>query len=805
MGKYEFYPLDFDYDRNGTIIVMGKTTNNERIIILDSSVKQYFYVFPKNSAKKLSEELSNIRIMGEDRIVKFFKTEVVKKKFYDHDVEVVKCYAENFRDYDILNDKIKELGLEKKEIDIKHIKRYLTEKGIDPLVLSEVEGEVVEENDLGVLIKGEISQKDSEFLKNPRILAFDIEVYGDFSGYQKYKQDPVIMIAFKGEDFRKVITWKKFESKDYVEFVKDEQELIWKFIEVIKEYNPDYITGFFTDGFDFPYLKLMAEEFGIKLNLGIDDSLISIKKEKRGLSSARIKGIPHLDMYRFISRIMGGGLRIDTFNLNAVSEEILGEKKIDFDLDDISEVWDRGDLNKLAEYNLKDADLTYSLCKKIVPNMNEISKLVGMPIYNVCRATYGSLVENYLIKKAKEFNEIIPNRPKYRDIIERHGETYRAASVIEPKPNIYENIVVIDFSGFWPSILASKNISPATLNNTTGYKTSEIILRERKKRYYFSKNKSFIPEVVKELINSRRIVKNKLKKDKRNVVLGAKSYAIKTVTNSIYGYLGFFGSRYRSLECSASITAFGRDYISKLIKDGERYGLSPIYSDTDSCFFEMNQKTRVEIEDFVQNYNKGLPELMELDIEDYYSRGIFVGKKSGGKGAKKKYALIDDKDEVKIIGFETVRGDWSLIARETQKKVIEIILKEDSFEKAIKYVRKVIEDVKNNRVGITKMIIKTQLKMNLEDYKQIGPHVKVARRMRDLGVNIGEGSVIKYVITEGKGLIGDRAKLLKEAKNYDKDYYINNQVIPCVEKIFEIRNIHKEDLLSKDQSRLREF
>ena len=805
MDKYEFYPLDFDYTRDGTIQIMGKTINNERIIVLDDSVKQFFYVFPKGHAEKLSEELSNIRIRKDDGIIKFFKTEVIKKKFYDEDVEVVKCYAESFKDYDVLLDKIKELGLEKKESDIKHIKRYLTEKSISPLILSEVSGEVIEDHSNGIVIKGEVKQKDSEFLKNPKILAFDIEVYGDFSGHQKHKQDPIIMISFRGEDFRKVITWKKFDAKDYVEFVNDESELIWKFIEVIKKYDPDYITGFFSDGFDFPYLKLRADELGIKLNLGIDDSLIAIRKENRGFSSARIKGIPHLDMYRFISRIMGGGLRIDTFNLNTVANEILGDKKIEFDLDNINEMWDSGDLNKLAEYNLKDSDLAYLLCKKIIPNMNEISKFVGMPIYNVCRATYGGLVENYLIKKGKEFNEIIPNRPKYNDIVERHGETYRAASVIEPKPDLYEDIVVIDFSGFWPSILASKNISPATLNDKNGYKTPEIEIRGKIRSYYFKKNNSFIPEVVKELIKQRRALKNRIKKDKKDIVLKAKSYAVKTVTNSIYGYLGFFGSRYHSLECSASITAFGREYIDKLIKDGERYGLKIIYSDTDSAFFEMHKKEKSDIEKFVESYNKKLPELMELDVEDYYLRGIFVGKKGEGKGAKKKYALIDDSGEIKIIGFETVRGDWSIIAKETQRKVIELILRENSFEKALNYVWKVIDDIKNNKIDINKMVMKTQLKMNLEDYKQIGPHVSVARRMKELGVNIGGGSVIKYVIAEGNGLIRDRARLLKEAKNYDKDYYIKNQIIPSVEKIFEIRKIHREDLLNKDQSRLGEF
>jgi len=77
---------------------------------------------------------------------------------------------------------------------------------------------------------------------------------------------------------------------------------------------------------------------------------------------------------------------------------------------------------------------------------------------------------------------------------------------------------------------------------------------------------------------------------------------------------------------------------------------------------------------------------MELGLENFYPRGIFVSKKSDeSKGAKKKYALIDENNNIKITGFETVRRDWSKLARETQKKILKIILEEDNPRKAFDY------------------------------------------------------------------------------------------------------------------------
>ncbi|MBS3135178.1 hypothetical protein J4406_02315 [Candidatus Woesearchaeota archaeon] len=799
MAKKEFYPMDFDYDNEGNILIYGKTTSNEKILIIDDSVKPYFYVLENGNKAK---EIENIRIKEENKIYRVSKTEIVNKRYYDKEIKAVKVYVDHHRDINHIRKKLRDSDLA--ETDIRYIKRYLTEKRIDPLVLSEAEGEIIEDTDEGISIQGEVKQKSSEFLKNPRILAFDIEVYGDFSGHQKHKQDPIIMISFKGEEFNKVITWKKINAP-YVETVKNEKELLEKFVEVIQKYNPDYITGYFTDGFDFPYIKLRADELDVKMDLGIDKSLLIIKKEKTGFTSAKIKGIPHLDMYRFVSRIMGGGLRIDTFNLNTVAREILGEKKLDFDLGDISEVWDSGDIKELAEYNLRDSDLAYKLCRELLPNLNELSKLVGMPIYDVCRATYGSLVENYLIKKAKDYNEIIPNRPKYDAITERRNETYEGAFVMEPKPGFYDKIVVYDFKSIYPSIIVTKNISPSSLNSSKGNKTPEVEIKGKKRHYYFDTKETFIPKVVKELILKRNDIKKQLK-EKKDSALSGRSYALKTVANAIYGYLGFFGSRYHSMECAASITAWARYYIQDVIKKAQKEKFEVIYSDTDSIAIFMNKKTKKESLDFLEKVNKNLPGIMELELENFYDYGLFVSKKGEeSSGAKKKYALIDSKGEIKIIGFETVRGDWSLIARETQKKVIEIILKENSFEKALNYARKVIKELNEGRVDMKKLIIRNQLKMDLEKYKQIGPHVAVAKQMRERGVNIREGSMINYIVCSGKGLIRDRSKIPKEARDYDKDYYINNQVIPCVEKIFEIKRYTKQDLLSKEQSKLGDF
>ena len=67
--------------------------------------------------------------------------------------------------------------------------------------------------------------------------------------------------------------------------------------------------------------------------------------------------------------------------------------------------------------------------------------------------------------------------------------------------------------------------------------------------------------------------------------------------------------------------------------------------------------------------------------------------------------------------------------------------------------------------------------------------------MKEKGMKIGPGSMIHYIIIAGEKRIRDKAMLPEEVKegDYDPDYYINNQIIPAVESIFNVLG-YKDEL-----------
>jgi len=243
------------------------------------------------------------------------------------------------------------------------------------------------------------------------------------------------------------------------------------------------------------------------------------------------------------------------------------------------------------------------------------------------------------------------------------------------------------------------------------------------------------------------------------------------------------------------------------MKKAEEKGFKLVYGDTDSLMFVLGEKDKKDALDFMKKVNSSLPEFMELEYEGFYPRSLFVPVKGGRYGAKKKYALFDG-EKVKVVGFEAVRRNWSLVAKETQDRVLRIILKENDEEKALAYVRKVVDKLRKGEVGLDKLVIKTQLTKPIEAYESIGPHVAVAKRMLEKGYEVVPGMIVQFVVGKGKGLVRERAKMVEEIEegDYDVSYYVKNQLIPAVNSIFSVLGYEEEDIFKeKEQKGLGEF
>lgn len=755
----KFTLTDIDYDTN--IKLYGETDTGERVVIQDKEFKPFFY------AKGLKEEE-----IKKIKIGLYEVTSTLKEK------DKTRVTINTTEGVPIISEAIISQGGQVIEKDIPFTQRYLITKGLKIL-----EG-VNSEN---------LTKTETKWA--PRVLALDIETTNK-KGTPDTKEDEILMISlWSNYEIKKVLITKETKEKNTQSF-KTEKEMLQELNKIILETKPNIIVTYNGDMFDWPFIRDRMNTYKINRPYGYDGSNMTIIKKETS-ASARIKGLAHIDLYVFISKLLSAQLKTSSLDLNSVANELIGEGKKEIDWDKFYKDYNKGNLKKIIEYSLNDARITYELFNKLKDIIIELSRLVNEPMYETSRSSYSSLVENYLINRAGEFNEEIPHRPASEDVMIRTRTSFTGGYVHEPKAGIYENIAVLDFRSLYPSIIVSYNIGPSSLNK------KGIKVNVESKTYEFSQEPlGFIPLVVKDLVETRAKIKKELKNNK-NPILEARSNAIKTITNALYGYLSYPRSRWYCFECAESITALGRKHVKEVIDFAEESGFNVCYGDTDSAFLTLGKKSKEELNDFLKEVNKKLPGIMELELEHVCPRGLFIAGKKGEKGVKKRYALIDEKEKLIIKGFEFVRGDWSNISRETQYKVFIALLKENSKEKAINTVKEMINALRNNTVPLKDLLIREQITMNLKDYKAIGPHVAVAKRLSDKGIIITPGTIISYIVTEGKGLIREKSKTIEEVEKDklkpDAEYYIHHQVIPTVDRILDLLEVKEDDLSSKNK------
>ncbi len=767
------FPIDVDYtvvDGKPIVRIFGLSSGGNRKIFYDDSFRPYCYI---EADKKRLEELTH-GLSFIDSIEEKHKTHVGKE------VTVSQVFTKLPEDVP----KLKQLGLRIYDADIPFYKRYLLDKGIGT------------SNRVKVNLDGDrIKSISSIEIGNPPLksIALDIETYSKRT-FPDAKADPILAISLSNYSIKKCFTWIETEAGE-IEKAEDEKDMLIKVAKYISDNGFNTLVGYNSDAFDFPYIKQRADVLGLKLLFNGFE--IKLKGEKRRVSE--INGMVHIDILNFIRNIYAiYNLKTEILSLREVASEMISEKKGEFDWEKIELVFsDKKLATDLCLYCINDSYITFKLYERLFNLFGELNKLIGQTLSDVSRMTTGAVVEHLIMKKSVEIGELIPNKPSEFEINDRMKRINEGAFVFQPKPGLYEDVGIVDFRSLYPSIIVSHNICPSTIKYIDG--KVDFLKKEEKV--------GFIPATVDGIIRLRSEAKSKLRIDKENPQLKARVMVLKLIANGFYGYLGYYNARWYCFECAGEVTALGREYIHSVINDAETSGANVVYCDTDSAFIHAPQ-INLFIESFITTINKKLPYPMELELQGVYSRAIFVSVKAQEKGAKKKYALCDADGKLTIKGFQSVRRDWAVIAKETQVEVLKRILVENNRESALEYAKEVIKNIKSGNIPLEKLVILTRLHKDLSSYQQTGRHVSAAAKS---GLQFSSGDTIKYIISKGRPgeSVSTRSVLFEIARRdkirYDPDYYINQQVIPSTMQIFSVLGYSEEDLISRRNESLMNF
>jgi DNA polymerase I len=662
-----------------------------------------------------------------------------------------------------------------------------------------------------------------------RYMSIDIETLTDPENEIDSMKDKISMIStcfsqpYKGSETL-VLVSKKVKSKEGVKCCDDEKEMLQEFLNVIESFDPDIITGYNINSFDFPFILDRLRVHNLPRTLGRCNTKSAISKKFGARYSNSVTGRVIADVYELIKESASKGfMRMKRFGLGDVSRELIKEDKIAIAHSEITKYWNGSEehMDKLIEYSRKDAYLALKLLmdKEMLDKFFELSKVSGIMLQDVLSGGEATRVENLLLKEFNKRDFVVPCKPDDAEMerrsVEREKKALKGALVLEPVSGLHTDpIVYLDFKSMYPSIIISYNICPTTLI-LPGSNVKTITTPHGTEFADKKVKEGIMPEILRHLITTRDVVKKEMDRtssDEKRKSLDAKQYALKIMANAFYGYTGYIRARLYVLDIANTITGCGRHLIQKtrdIVEEDSKWKV--VYGDTDSIMVRTGAKSLdesmevgKEIEDRI---NTALEGVVKMKIESVFKSLIILTKK---RYAGLSYEMYDGKWKEKIMmkGIETVRRDWCDLVSETLFKVLEIILKEQNPKKASDYVKGIMVKLQNNDIPIDKLVITKSISKPIKSYKGVQPHIELVKKLRKRAPAEapGVGDRVSYVITSGMQIISERAEDPDYAKEHklkvDFKYYMESQLLPPLERLFEVIGVDKTELLGKGKQML---
>jgi DNA polymerase I len=826
--EVEFQLLDCDYiSPNDKVILrlFGKTIDGKTVCVFYDKFKPYFYVLPKQKNKVIQElkEKFSKDIINIEEVEKFLPIGYQKEK-----TKVLKITLNNpartpiVRDFLNKSENVEEIF----EADILFRYRFMADFGLSGMKWVKAIGKVISTTNVRTDICLEAEKLENlEKIENVtfKFLSIDIEVPTQ-AGLPSPKEHGIGIIsltfypAFQGKNTLVLISKPVGGISEDTIIFENEREMLRKFLEIVIKFDPDIITGYNLENFDLPYINERLKELKLPRAIGrCSQKPMLIKKISENRFRCNIVGRIIADPYLVIKEMARRGffLGLKRFGLGDVSKYLLNEDKVDITHSEIPKYWNgsKEEIKKIIDYARKDSQLAIRVLieKNFLDKYIGLSQVCGLLLQDTLDLGEAGKIENLLLREFNKMDFILPCKPSGKEIKKREEERekkgLKGAFVFDPVIGLHTNCTLyLDFVSMYPSFIVSFNICPTTL--LFNVEEVEYVQSPYGTKFVSPKvRKGIFPEIVKKLIENRKKIKELLKNEKDITIrraLDAQQEALKRMANAFYGYTGFVRARIYALDIANAITSYGRKYI-KLTKEivEKETPYKAIYGDTDSVMIETDTQDVERAFEIGNELTRLITEkvgVLQMKIESVFKTLLIHAKK---RYAGWSFEKIDDKwsDTIVMKGIETVRRDWCELVSETLNKILEIILKEQNPKKALDYFKDIVQKIQNEEIPLEKLLIVKGISKRIEDYKGVQPHVELVKKMKKRpGVRApGVGDRIGYIIVKGVEPISERAEDLEWIKKHnlkvDSRYYIESQLLPPIERIFESMGIARSELV----------
>ena len=381
----------------------------------------------------------------------------------------------------------------------------------------------------------------------------------------------------------------------------------------------------------------------------------------------------------------------------------------------------------------------------------ELAQFSYLPISLIVKYSIGRLIANRNIYEMLTRDFVIPdnnnNERTYEHVrtLEDIVDKDKAGMIFSPKVGLHENVAVLDYNDEFANIIVNENISYETVGENK--QPDSIPL-------------GILPQIVKQLVSNRIYLKQLLKQlpSESQEVNHCEQRAdtIKKILVCLYGTTGSYWNKYGNVSAFEAINKKSREILLKTKDIVQELGYELIYADTDAAFVHKDNATKQDYEELraIVSKNTG----MSLSLEYHYKFIVLLPLEADEKlEALKHYFGITYRGELVMRGIETRRHDTPNFIKQFQTELLYTLFNCDNtteihdktLEEALLCITKTIDKVMTGEIELQDLVISKQLRMNINNYKSIFPHVAAAIQLSN-DERISRGDNIEYVYTDSQ-------------------------------------------------------
>ena len=623
-----------------------------------------------------------------------------------------------------------------------------------------------------------------------------------------------------------------------VEEESSELDVLTKIVDMVRYFDPDILTGYEVHNSSWGYL---IERARLKYDMNICDDFSRMKSQSHGrfgrdedrwgfnqTSTIRVTGRHTINIWR----AMRGELNLLQYTMENVVFHLLHRRIPHFTFADLTR-WYKSrnahDLSKVLQYFVSrvQMDLEILESNELVPRTSEQARLLGVDWFSVISRGSQFKVESLMFRIAKPENFILVS-PSRRQVGGQNALECLPL-VMEPQSDFYTSpMLVLDFQSLYPSIMIAYNYCYSTFLGRvvswrgtnkmgfTNYQRERRLVELLRDHINIAPNgimyvkthvrKSLLAKMLGEILETRVMVKSgmKLDKDDRTLqrLLNNRQLALKLIANVTYGYTSAsFSGRMPCSEIADSIVQTGRETLEKaitLIHSVERWGAEVVYGDTDSLFVYLKGRSRDQAfdigEEIAQTITKMNPRPVKLKFEKVYHPCVLLAKKRYvGFKYESRHQRVPDFDAK---GIETVRRDGTPAEQKIEENALKILFRTADLSQVKNFFQQQCSKIMKGKISIQDFCFAKEVKLGT--YSDKGPPppgalISARRMLEDPRLEPQYGERVPYVVvTGGPGArLIDRCVapdvLLQDAQaELDAEYYISKNIIPPLERIFNL-------------------